>query len=319
MQAQCLTEVSKAAALLQQGGLVAIPTETVYGLAANGLDAIAVARIFEAKKRPFFDPLILHVGSLEQAQGLSSRWPEKAQQLAQAFWPGPLTLVVPKSEHVPDLVSSSLPSVGLRMPKHPLTLSLLQSLEFPLAAPSANPFGYVSPTSAQHVLDQLGNAIEAVLDGGPCEVGIESTIVSLMGDEIHLLRLGKISQEELERVVGPVQRQLSVKGAVQAPGQLEQHYSPFCQLYLLEPGQEAPIWEAESAYVPFSNPTASAWPQDHLLALSQSGDLNEAAAKVFSILRQLDTLGFKKAWIELAPNQGLGLAINDRLRRAAAR
>ena len=317
MLAKRLTGPAEAAERLSAGQLVAIPTETVYGLAANGLDDQAVALIFEAKNRPFFDPLILHVGSTEQAKTLCQVWPDEADKLSRAFWPGPLTLVLPKSDRVPNIVSSDLPTVGIRMPLHALTLELLNRLEFPLAAPSANPFGYVSPTTADHVLDQLGDSIEAVLDGGPCEVGIESTIVKWDETGLHLLRLGAITQEQIEAVVGPISASESVSQHVQAPGQLEQHYSPHCGITLFEPGDSVPHPNDQQAVVYFQK-LEQGMPQ-HGYFLSKNGRLSEAAASVFSVLRNLDKWGYTHAFIELAPKQGLGLAINDRLKRAAAK
>ncbi len=317
MLAKRLTQAADAAELLSAGHLVAIPTETVYGLAANGLDDKAVARIFEAKNRPFFDPLILHVGSMDQAKTLCQTWPEEAEKLSRAFWPGPLTLVLPKSDRVPNIVSSDLPTVGIRMPQHALTLELLNQLEFPLAAPSANPFGYVSPTTADHVLDQLGKNIEAVLDGGPCQVGIESTIVKWDETGLHLLRLGAITQEQIEAIVGPITQSVSVSQHVQAPGQLEQHYSPHCSITLFESGDSVPNPNDQQAVVYFQK-LPQGMPQ-HGYYLCQHGELSEAAASVFSVLRNLDKWGYAHAFIELAPKQGLGLAINDRLKRAAAK
>lgn len=317
MKAKRLTQTAEAAVHLIAGELVAIPTETVYGLAANGLDDQAVARIFKAKNRPFFDPLILHVSSIEQAQSLCQLWPEEAEKLSHAFWPGPLTLVLPKSDKVPNIVSSDLPTVGLRMPQHSLTLELLKSLNFPLAAPSANPFGYVSPTTAEHVFDQLGDNIQAVLDGGPCRVGIESTIVKWDERGVHLLRLGAITQEQIEAVVGPITLADSIQGGIQAPGQLEQHYSPNCRITLLEPGAMGPTPNSQTAVVQFQQ-SQQPW-LAHRYFLSKNGELAEAAASVFAVLRELDKQGYAYAFIEQAPKQGLGLAINDRLKRAAAK
>lgn len=317
MRAKRLTKATEAAERLSAGQLVAIPTETVYGLAANGLDDQAVARIFEAKNRPFFDPLILHVGNVYQAQILCQIWPDEADKLSKAFWPGPLTLVLPKSDRVPNIVSSDLPTVGIRMPEHPLTLDLLNQIDFPLAAPSANPFGYVSPTTADHVLDQLGDKIEAVLDGGPCRVGIESTIVKWDETGLHLLRLGAITRDQIEEVVGPVSFSESITQQVQAPGQLEQHYSPHCGITLIEPGDDTPTPDEQQAVVYFQKPQET-MPQ-HGYFLTQNGQLSEAAAEVFSMLRNLDNWGYTHAFIEMAPHYGLGLAINDRLKRAAAK
>jgi len=228
------TDLILAKKLLTEGKLVAIPTETVYGLAANGLDETAVAGIFSAKNRPTFDPLILHVASIEQAQSLCTDWPEMADKLARAFWPGPLTLILPKADHVPDLTTSGQPTVGIRMPNNRLTLELLSTLPFPLAAPSANPFGYVSPTNAQHVADQLGDSIDYILDDGDCSVGIESTIITIDNGTPKVLRLGGLSLERIADVLGfPVLEHLNQNSNPQAPGQLDQHYSPRCKLIAL--------------------------------------------------------------------------------------
>src|SRR5712672_3021710 len=197
-------DISKAADLLKQGKLVAIPTETVYGLAGNALNVEAVTRIFAAKNRPYFDPLIVHVCDPSAAGEYAERISDKALELMKRFWPGPLTVLLSKKNIVPDLVTAGLDRVGLRCPDHQMTLALLQSLPFPLAAPSANPFGYVSPTSAHHVFDQLGDKIPYVLDGGRCEVGLESTIIAEIDERLQILRLGGVSVEEIEGVVGPV-------------------------------------------------------------------------------------------------------------------
>src|ERR1035437_8374682 len=198
-------DIEKAKQILQEGGLVAIPTETVYGLAANALNKDAVFKIIEAKNRPHFDPLIIHTDSIEKVKLHVSDFPQWAQQLANAFWPGPLTLLLPKKNSIPDLVTSGLPQVAVRIPNHPLTLQLLKSLDFPLAAPSANPFGYVSPTNAEHVAAQLQGSVDYILDGGPCDVGIESTIVGFEDGKITIYRLGGLAIEDIEKLVGKVQ------------------------------------------------------------------------------------------------------------------
>ncbi len=308
------TDLILAKKLLLEGKLVAIPTETVYGLAANGLDEIAVAGIFSAKNRPAFDPLILHVASIEQAQSLCTEWPEMAEKLARAFWPGPLTLILPKSDLVPDLTTSGQPTVGLRMPNNKVTLELLNTLPFPLAAPSANPFGYVSPTNAQHVADQLGDRIDYILDDGACSVGIESTIVAIANDIPQVLRLGGLSLERIEAVLKvPVLERLNQNSNPQAPGQLDQHYSPRCQLIALNTMQAADI-DPSVSIIYFSKQKAQ---RDSDYYLSDSGDTNEAASNLFSTLRRLDKDNQKLAYFEWAPNEGLGRAINDRLQRAS--
>jgi len=316
------TDLILAKKLLTEGKLVAIPTETVYGLAANGLDETAVAGIFSAKNRPTFDPLILHVASIEQAQSLCTDWPEMADKLARAFWPGPLTLILPKADHVPDLTTSGQPTVGIRMPNNRLTLELLSTLPFPLAAPSANPFGYVSPTNAQHVADQLGERIDYILDDGDCSVGIESTIITIDNGTPKVLRLGGLSLERIADVLGfPVLEHLNQNSNPQAPGQLDQHYSPRCKLIALNTMPAEDI-EPSVSIIYFSKQEAqrssdyNSSDGSHYY-LSDSGDTNQAASNLFSTLRRLDQDNQKVAYFEWAPNEGLGRAINDRLQRAA--
>jgi len=316
------TDLILAKKLLTEGKLVVIPTETVYGLAANGLDETAVAGIFSAKNRPTFDPLILHVASIEQAQSLSIDWPEMADKLARAFWPGPLTLILPKADHVPDLTTSGQPTVGIRMPNNRLTLELLSTLPFPLAAPSANPFGYVSPTNAQHVADQLGDSIDYILDDGNCSVGIESTIIAIDNGTPKVLRLGGLSLERIADVLGfPVLEHLNQNSNPQAPGQLDQHYSPRCKLIALNTMPAEDI-EPSVSIIYFSKQEAqrssdyNSSDGSHYY-LSDSGDTNQAASNLFSTLRRLDQDNQKVAYFEWAPNEGLGRAINDRLQRAA--
>ena len=323
------TDVALAAGLLRSGKPVGLPTETVYGLAANGLDPAAVTQIFHIKNRPFFDPLILHVSSIQQALTLSHSWSESAEKLAQAFWPGPLTLVLPKSNIVPDIVSSGYPTVAIRMPQHPLALSLLHALDFPLAAPSANPFGYVSPTTAQHVAQQLGSRLDYILDGGPCSKGIESTIVSCIPNEIpKILRLGSLSAETIVELVGELDESLTQNSNPQAPGQLDQHYSPYCQLLpLIDFHSHPPIGNNYKQAIVFysANQTLTDTSKALIaegadcLYLSEQGNLQEAAQHLFSMLRFLDENNYRRAWFEWVPDRELGRAINDRLRRAAAK
>ena len=316
------TDLILAKKLLTEGKLVAIPTETVYGLAANGLDETAVAGIFSAKNRPTFDPLILHVASIEQAQSLCTDWPEMADKLACAFWPGPLTLILPKANHVPDLTTSGQPTVGIRMPNNKLTLELLSTLPFPLAAPSANPFGYVSPTKAQHVADQLGDRIDYILDDGDCSVGIESTIIAIENGAPKVLRLGGLSLERISDVLGvPVLEHLNQNSNPQAPGQLDQHYSPRCKLIALNTMPASDI-DPSVPIIYFSKQEAQRDSNNNLsdgphYYLSDSGDTNQAASNLFSTLRRLDQDNQKIAYFEWAPQNGLGRAINDRLERAA--
>ncbi len=307
-------DIAVAKAHLKKGELVAIPTETVYGLAANGFDAMAVARIYEAKQRPAFNPLILHVADISRVQRLVSDFPPKAVALATAFWPGPLTLVLPKSELVPELVTAGNPTVAVRVPRHAITLELLQQLDFPLAAPSANPSGYISPTRPEHVLEQLDDQVAYVLDGGPSEVGVESTIVKVDGDEVILLRPGGLDIESITEVVGPIT--LPGKSKIEAPGMLASHYAP---------GKQVLLGDAQSLSAAYPDALVLAYrqtlrsvPFDRQLVLSPGGDLREAAANLFSYLRQLDAEPGSYIIAEPVPNHGIGLAINDRLQRAAA-
>jgi L-threonylcarbamoyladenylate synthase len=320
MRSEIGNDILKSVEILNHGGLVAIPTETVYGLAANGLDAVAVAKIFEAKNRPFFDPLILHIAQPDALNQIVTNVPQKAKILMDHFWPGPLTFILPKSNLVPDLVTSGNSTVAVRIPNHPMTLQLLSELSFPLAAPSANPFGYVSPTNAQHVHDQLGHKIDYILDGGSCCVGIESTIISFE-NEPTILRLGGITQKEIEHIIGAVSISLNEHSNPRAPGQLDQHYSPHCTLKVLNykelqtnstilfysPESEIKYWKL--------NPKINC----NTVYLTPKNDSIEAAANLFAILRDFDKKGLSEIFIELAENEGLGLAINDRLNRAMAK
>ena len=319
-------DVHRAARLLREGGIVAIPTETVYGLAANAFDEAAVLKIFQAKQRPAFDPLIVHVCDRKQVEEVVSHFPPGAEALMEKFWPGPLTLVLPKKSVVPDIVTSGLDTVGVRMPAHPLTLELLRSLDFPLAAPSANPFGYVSPTNAQHVADQLGDIIPYILDGGACAVGVESTIIGYEDGRWVLYRPGGIPVEAIEALIGvpllldvrssEVENGAGGEGALRSPGLFPSHYSP----------RTGVIVGDMQTLLRDNAPTRCAvisFTVDHHAAinmvLSPSGDLNEAARKLFAALRSLDASDVDLILAEVFPEEGLGRAINDRLRRASTR
>jgi L-threonylcarbamoyladenylate synthase len=310
--------ISIAKDFLEKQQLVAIPTETVYGLAANALDSIAVARIFEAKERPTFDPLIVHVSGLTDALNYVTAIQPSLMKLAEKYWPGPLTLLLPKKSNIPDLVTSGLDRVGIRVPDHALTLELLRSLRFPLAAPSANPFGYISPTRAEHVQKQLGHKIPYILDGGDCSVGLESTIVGEEDGVIIIYRLGGLSVDQIEAVVGKVSVQLNQSSNPKAPGQLKSHYAPKKPVYLgdLKELQAAHFGKKIGA-IAFGEQTFFG-PTILMKNLSPSKNYQEAAAHLFSFLRDLDESDVDIITCELLPEQGLGLAINDRLRRAAA-
>lgn len=302
--------------LLEDGKIVAIPTETVYGLSGNALDINSVSQIFAIKKRPNFDPLIVHTFSIEALQTFVTEIPEQALLLAQKFWPGPLTLLLPKKNNIPDLVTSGLDRVAVRIPNHPLTLELLKSLDFPLAAPSANPFGYISPTTAQHVADQLGDDIEYILDGGPCTVGVESTIIGWENGIATVMRVGGLSIEAIEQVIGPVNVLAVSSSNPTAPGMLKSHYAPSI------PMREGNISELISQY-PSKKIAVLSFQKAYPLVyknyiLSTKGDTTEAAQNLFAAMRELDTCGADIILTEFVPATGLGLAINDRLKRACA-
>lgn len=314
-------DIEKAKHLLQEGELVAIPTETVYGLAGNALNPEAVALIFETKNRPAFDPLILHTSSLERVGDFVSSFPEKLKLLAENFWPGPLTLLLLRKSNVPDLVTSGLDRVAVRVPKHPLTLALLESLDFPLAAPSANPFGYISPTKPEHVEAQLGAKISYILNGGACEVGLESTIVGLEEDEVVVYRLGGLEISAIEMLVGSVKIKDHSSSNPAAPGQLDSHYAPrkpFVLGDLKVLVKEHLEKKTDFAVMSFGEffPEISS---ERQIALSSERNLHEAAKNLFSAMRKLDEGNSTLILAEFLPDEGLGRAINDRLRRAAVK
>lgn len=308
-------DIAIAKQFLVKGELVAIPTETVYGLAGNALNEKAVLSIFETKKRPSFDPLIVHTDSIEKLDGLVEDFDGLASKLAVTFWPGPLTLLLPKRGIIPDLVTSGLDQVAIRIPNHPLTLSLLSQLDFPLAAPSANPFGYISPTTAKHVDAQLGSQIPYILDGGECNVGIESTIIGFVDGKPTVYRLGGLSVDDIEEVVGKVHVLPHSSSNPQAPGMLKSHYAPR-KPFFLKSREELENAPDDVALLLFEKDIIHA--KEHHRILSKSGDVKEAAHHLFTYLRELDTLPVQEIWSEYVPNIGLGLAINDRLKRAAA-
>jgi L-threonylcarbamoyladenylate synthase len=309
--------IAEAAAILRTGGLVAFPTETVYGLGANAFDTRAVARVFEVKGRPSFDPLIVHLPAAEALPLVTRGADARVPDLARRFWPGPLTLVLPRAAAVPDIVTSGLETVGVRVPGHPAALELLRSAQTAIAAPSANPFGYVSPTTAAHVIDQLGDRVDLVLDGGPCRIGVESTILSLASEPPVLLRPGGVPREELEAALGhALQLATSVERAL-SPGLLPSHYAPRTPLQILDGPATAATGGVRAGLLAFSpgpHPGFAAVEQ-----LSPDGSLLTAAANLFAALRRLDAAGLDLVLAEPCREGGLGLAIMDRLRRAAAR
>lgn len=312
-------DILKAKELLVRGELVGIPTETVYGLAGNALDINSVAKIFQVKDRPQFDPLIVHVSDFSSVNLFVSEIPDQAKRLAKAFWPGPMTLLLKRKQTIPDLVTSGLDTVGIRCPNHPLTIQLLQSLPFPLAAPSANPFGYISPTKASHVNDQLGSKINYILDGGESTVGIESTIIGFEADQPTIYRLGGLSLEDIKSVVGSIHVQLHSVSNPRAPGQLASHYAPTKKLILGNIPELLSIYgSSHVGLLSFQNIDESVDPTKQRV-LTSSGDLLEAAQNLFASLRELDQLNIKIILAEQVPEIGLGRAINDRLRRASFR
>jgi L-threonylcarbamoyladenylate synthase len=326
--------IATAASLLQQGEVVAFPTETVYGLGGNGLDAEAVGRIFEAKGRPAEDPLIVHLPSTELIGQVASVFPDEARLLAARFWPGPLTMVLPKLPAVPDRVTAGLGSVGVRVPSHPLAQALLRAAGLPLAAPSANLFSRPSPTSAQHVLDDLDGRIAAVLNGGATEIGVESTIVDLANGEPRILRAGGVSQEALEETLArPVPFATGKQAGPQvAPGLLEVHYSPRTPLMLIE-GEPAMARQRLGEEIAKAVATGERvgvllLAEDRELAppgvavelMGSWEDPGQSATRLYGALRSLDRQGLERLLVrDLAPATGLGAALADRLRRASRR
>lgn len=309
--------IQKAAEIMRSGGVVAFPTETVYGLGADAFNAFAVARIFEIKNRPHFDPLIVHIADHGDAEKIGVMT-ESARKLASVFWPGPLTLVLKKKPGIPDLVVSGLETVAIRMPAHPAALDLIRAAKTPIAAPSANPFGYLSPTTAKHVADQLGEQVECILDGGPSMTGVESTIIDVTGNKPVLLRPGGIALEEIEKYVGPVERK-SEDAKLSAPGQLPQHYSPRKPLRILAVEEMLSHPQlGQAGFLFFQNKINGGINGEHAEILSVRGDLKEAAANLFSALHRLDQSRAEIIFAEPIPENGLGLAIMDRLRRASA-
>jgi len=306
---------------LLEGELVAVPTETVYGLAAVAFNPEACAKIFEVKERPSFDPLIVHLPIGFDPKQISNPSPLLAP-LAEKFWPGPLTLVVEKKPIIPDIVTSGMDSVAIRMPRHPVFQRLLKKCGKPLAAPSANPFGYVSPTTAAHVEENLGDRISSILDGGPSEIGLESTILDIRNpDQPKILRPGSILKTDLEKVLNRkiFLSKTAPKKQEIMPGQTGKHYSPKTPSFLLDRiDPDEPSKNPKTAYLFFNKPESLNL-AENVFWLSEKENLLEAGHFLFERLRQIDRAGFRKLIAEKVPNSGIGIAINDRLRRAAFR
>jgi len=347
--------LQRAAEAIQSGQLVGMPTETVYGLACNALDDRAVARVFEAKGRPSFDPLIVHVAEIDQAQSFVKVWPNVADKLAQSFWPGPMTLVIHKrrvdsSEDsslpmISDLVTSGLDTVGLRLPAHPVARQLIKVSGVPIAAPSANRFGRISPTTAEHVLEELGDHVAMVIDGGPSERGVESTVVSCVAPSddnvqvVRVLRLGGIDIESIEAKGWTVERpsvqtdidEKAAKQGLASPGMLLQHYAPGTPMIVVDDAEQDMVKrlpDPAAKRVGFLGLTGddvqsltNALGRDAAehRVLSEQGDLSQAAARLFAAMRELDAMALDVIVARLVPERGLGRAINDRLRRAGLR
>lgn len=309
MNAPLPLDIEDAAALLRAGRLVAFPTETVYGLGANAKDADAVLSIYETKGRPRFNPLIVHCADLAMAESLAE-FPPLARQLAESFWPGPLSLVLTlKPGHgLADVATAGLDTVALRVPDHPLALALLRETGLPLAAPSANPSGRLSPTSAEQVQRGFAGSVP-VLDGGACKSGVESTIIAIDEENLIQLRAGALAREEIERVTGLKVQKAATGAAISAPGMMLSHYAPNAHMRLDAVPEAGEAWLAFGASAPFAGISRN---------LSESGDLREAARNLFAMLHELDATGAKTIAVAPIPDTGLGEAINDRLRRAAA-
>ena len=311
--------IRRAGRIIKTGGLVAFPSETVYGLGCDAMNAEAAAKVFEAKQRPQFDPLIVHIADLTQLEMVIASLPAVGQQLIDAFWPGPLTLVLPKQPAIPDLITAGLSTVAVRMPNHPVAQSLIREAGTPIAEPSANLFGYVSPTTAQHVATGLGSTVDLILDDGPCPIGVESTIVSLAGSQPELLRPGSITIEQLSAVIGSIRRSLSVNHKPIAPGQLSRHYATQTPLTILASAGARPILKdgARAGLLIHSHQKDADNRFAAIEVLSSTGDLREAARHLFAALRRLDSLGLDRIYAEPCQEKGLGVAIMDRLRRCA--
>jgi len=321
--------ISRAAAFIRGGDVVAFPTETVYGLGAAATNAVAAARVFEIKERPSFDPLIVHISAPSILADLVTAVPDRVASLTRRFWPGPLTVVLPKRQGVPDIVTAGLPSIAVRVPDHPVALELIARAGCPIAAPSANRFGQLSPTTASHVVEQLGTRVSLVLDGGPCRVGVESTIVSFLGGEALLLRPGGVSMEEIESLIGPVRVAAHGEGPL-APGRTARHYAPRTPLTLVDRPGEVPAEQRSHAALllvqpltrlPHRTPATSPSPDEtrgfaRVEILADAGRLDLAAAGLFGAMRRLDERGFAHIYAVVIPEMGLGRAIMDRLRRA---
>lgn len=318
-QAPAPEAFTRAATILRAGGLVVFPTETVYGLGANALDETAVARIFAAKGRPARNPLIVHVADLTDARKLAADWPDVAQRLAERFWPGPLTLVVPKQACVPDLVTAGGPTVALRIPAHPVALALLRACGLPLAGPSANRSTSLSPTRAEHVLRGLADRIDLLLDAGPTTGGLESTVVDVTTQPPRLLRPGLVTTTELEAVVGPLGQPGSDGGPLRSPGLLDRHYAPRTPLEVMQDSHErVQELSGQGRRVGWMTHRHEPNPPASVLRIAMPADAVKYAERLYAVLHDLDDVGLDRIIVEAPPANAAWLAVSDRLRRASA-
>lgn len=308
--------ISHAARLIREGKVVAFPTETVYGLGANALNAMAVARIFELKERPSFDPLIVHIADRSELERLTTSNDPRIDLLADAFWPGPLTIILPKSDLIPDIVTSGLETVGIRMPANEIARALISEAGCPIAAPSANKFGQLSPTLAEHVAKQLPD-VDYILDGGQADVGIESTIISLNDKGFEILRHGIITLEEIERIIPFYALPEQEKTNIVSPGMLKSHYSPGKPLYILEKGITAPANRHRVGILSFSGNDTDGYA--HIEVLSSEGDLKTCAVNLFAAIHRLEDADIDSIVAQPVPETGIGIAVMDKLRKAAYR
>lgn len=311
------TDINKAKEALQTNELIAIPTETVYGLAGNAYDETALKKIFELKKRPFYNPLIVHLKSASSMYDIATDIPENALKLAEKFWPGPITLVLKKQAHISDLITAGKDTVAVRVPNHPVALALLEKLEFPLAAPSANPFGSISPTTAAHVLNYFGDNLKVILDGGECANGLESTIVGFENNQVILYRHGSISVEEIEKIVGKLSIITNNDKTPNAPGMLSRHYAPMTDTYLTNTISELiKSFKGRKIGLLLFKDHSKDDTIMHQEVLSPSGDFAEAAKNLYAAMHRLDHSKLDVILAERLPNIGLGKTINDKLERA---
>ena len=309
-------DIQRATRILTNEELVAIPTETVYGLAGNIFSEKAINLIFSTKKRPFFNPLIVHLPSVDALNNVVTHIPPKAKLLAEAFWPGSMTLVLPKNKTIPDIITAGKDTVAVRVPNHPVTIELLRNLPFPLAAPSAHPFGSISPTKPEHVAHYFKNDIKMVLDGGSCTNGIESTIIGFENDEPIIYRLGALALEDIEAVVGTISIKNKKEESPDAPGMLARHYAPKTQTFLVDDVTEAVKKHQGKKIGVLVFQTSINDDATEEIILSKKGSLQEAASNLYSAMHQLDHLNLDVIIAERFPLEGLGTSINDRLQRA---